>query len=60
MLKQRVPQTCERFMVITNFFRNFIPQFAKLSKGLYAMAKSKELSWCEELLSNFLKIKTAE
>ena len=60
LLKHPVPRTpteLDRFLGMCNFFRNYIPHFAELSKALYKMAKTKELAWSPESLKNFNSIK---
>ena len=48
----------ERFLGMTNFFRKFINNYARLAKPLYVMTREKQLNWSKDSLENFQTIKT--
>jgi len=59
ILKFKVPRTIkelDQFLGMCNYFRNFLPEYASLSKCLYDMKKDGNFTWREENIRNFQRI----
>jgi len=60
ILKFKVPRSIrelDQFLGMCNYFRNFLPDYASLSKCLYEMKKTDNFTWKDTNIKNFHKIK---